>query len=272
MAAIVLLLIPWLSASPPAVDCPLRQLVLNRSLALLPADANAIAIHSALQLDDCGVAAPPPSPPSVERSGCTVEHPAAVQYHVSATVGSDDDGDGSEAAPFATLHMARDAIRKLRSESAGAAGDRSERADVLLHAGTHHLTRPLALGTLDSRTRYAACREARRGSAVVSGASSSLSLTFTRGAGAAWVASTPPSLRNVEQLFVDGERLIWARCVPRPRAPHLWLRMLLCCRGLEPRTSGFGCCCLAAWLLACAAATHRAVREDRDRGGASDCF
>ena len=54
----------------------------------------------------------------------------------------------------------------------------------------------------------------------------------------------PPGARFEKPLGMS-------QCVPRPRAPHLWLRMLLCCRGLEPRTSGFGCCCLAA----CAAAT-----------------
>jgi len=61
--------------------------------------------------------------------------------------GNDASGDGTEAAPFATLERARDAAR-----SALKAG---EPVEVILHGGTYELKSPLVLGLEDSGTSSA---------------------------------------------------------------------------------------------------------------------
>ena len=186
------------TAAPPAFDCALRSLVYNQSLSLLPPSSNAAAVFSALQLSQCQL--PPPSP---QRSSlCNdFDPPKKLQFHVSPE-GSDDNG-GSAAHPFASLHRAQREVRRS-----------GQQCDVLLHAGTHRLTKPLILTAEDSWTRYtAACRG---GPPVVISGAASLSLTFTRTGGALWSASTPTWLRGADQLFIDGasgvgERLVWAR-------------------------------------------------------------
>ncbi len=198
----------WVIAAAPPVDCPLRKFIFSRSVALLPKEANARAIHEALQLDDCNA----PSPPYIHRdkhAQCTISDPAPIQLHVSPT--GSDGNDGSQRAPLATVHAARDALRSRRRADA--------RADVILHRGTHRLQQTLGLGVLDGDTRYVACEE-DRGAVILSGGES-LTLKFRReDSGAAWSADTPASLHDIEQLFVDvgdglsgvvGHRLPWAR-------------------------------------------------------------
>ena len=194
----------------PNFDCSLRSVVFNRSLALLqPPVANPSAIYAALRLGECGHPTPVEQRPVVHfKSPCSFDKPAALKFHVSPDDGSDLDGDGTATAPFATLHRARDAR--------AAAQNKLEAADIVLHAGTHRLAKPLLLSAADSHTRFVACE---RGTAIVSGASS-MTLTFSRGTDTnVWHAPTPKSLTNVEQLFlvpspdVDavGQRLVWAR-------------------------------------------------------------
>jgi hypothetical protein len=143
---------PSVADGPPAIDCTLRWLVFNRSRELLPGSANVRSVADALQLAECppqGVmpVAAHPEPSTAALDQCDVSAPAPLKLFVSPT-GSDAQGDGSAAAPFASPARARDELRTRRSGS-------SERADVLLRAGTYYLGAPeeggpVLLGTADS--------------------------------------------------------------------------------------------------------------------------
>ncbi len=129
----------------PALDCGLRAIAYNFSLARLPDGGSAALVHDALRLAvDCGQAfapvlgaAAPPRPRLPPRAA------DAPTFYVSP--GGDDAAAGTEAAPFATL------ARALRASRAGAVAAR-----LVLRAGTHALAAPLVLTAADSGLSIAA--------------------------------------------------------------------------------------------------------------------
>jgi hypothetical protein len=124
---------------------------------------------------------------------------ADVTIHVSPS--GNDDGDGSEKKPFATLHRAQQEAR----EHAG-----REAVTVLLHRGTHYLQRPLRFEAADSGTKdkpvsYVSIDN----SAIVSGGQQ-LSLKWSPLRDGVFQATTPGGLA-IDQLFIDGTRQHMAR-------------------------------------------------------------
>ena len=79
-------------------------------------------------------------------SVCTEAPPrrAAVAFHVAPD--GNDAAEGSEAAPFATLARARDAVRALKKKGPLPAGG----VAVMLHGGTYRMSATLELGPEDS--------------------------------------------------------------------------------------------------------------------------
>eukprot|EP01062_Namystynia_karyoxenos_P069365 TRINITY_DN64878_c0_g1_i1.p1 TRINITY_DN64878_c0_g1~~TRINITY_DN64878_c0_g1_i1.p1 ORF type:complete len:877 (+),score=269.51 TRINITY_DN64878_c0_g1_i1:79-2631(+) len=214
----------WHAAAPaPAdydreLDCALRELVFNRSRALLGDAADLGSVAAALQLSNCSALDPAPRR-SPQRSGggaaiCPLSSPAALRVWVSPQ-GSDEAGagDGTSARPFRTLQKARDAARAMRTAP-------GQPVDIALRAGTYASPSALQLGAADSGTRVAACPGE---TAVISGAIELPRLQFRRsGPGAATFTAAVPAaqkaaLRGTDQLFVEaaegdiGSRLVWAR-------------------------------------------------------------
>jgi hypothetical protein len=133
---------------------------------------------------------------------------AELTLHVSPT--GSDDADGSAAAPFATIHRARDEVRAIKQRSGLPEGG----IRVLLQDGLHALSEPLTLGPEDSGSAeapviYAAAPDASpiiSGGRIISGLTrqpdGSFATTIPEAAGRAWV---------FRQLFIDGRRYIHAR-------------------------------------------------------------
>ncbi|NLO07332.1 MAG: hypothetical protein GX131_16000, partial [candidate division WS1 bacterium] len=133
---------------------------------------------------------------------------AELTLHVSPT--GSDDADGSAAAPFATIHRARDEVRAIKQRSGLPEGG----IRVLLQDGLHALSEPLTLGPEDSGSAeapviYAAAPDASpiiSGGRIISGLTrqpdGSFATTIPEAAERAWV---------FRQLFIDGRRYIHAR-------------------------------------------------------------
>ena len=131
----------------------------------------------------------------------------AAEFHVAPS--GSDDNPGTQAAPFATLEGARDAIRAAKGE-----GPLSEPVRVIVADGRYALTKPFVLepedgGTADSPISYEAAPGARPvfcGGRTLRG--------WKEGPGGVWTTSVPEvSSGNwyFEQLFVDGQRATRAR-------------------------------------------------------------
>eukprot|EP01052_Picozoa_sp_SAG31_P034353 SAG31_NODE_4004_length_3672_cov_4.391548_2_plen_969_part_00 len=133
---------------PPEYDCPLKELALSHSLALL-ANSSAHrhsgtwhrAVYDALQLGPlCGVpppaVKPPPPPPPLEDVSRMLPHDAIF---VSPN-GSDSSGSGSADSPFASL---RRAVLQARIA-------RGKKSTVILRGGHYFMNETLTLDGADS--------------------------------------------------------------------------------------------------------------------------
>lgn len=127
------------------LDCGVRTLALDFAAYLFPRDAASVSlIFDALRLGaECGE--PPPAPPSPAPPGSRLQPPRAAAaprdaptLYVSPS-GSDAEGDGSSASPFASLP------RALRASRGGAAPAR-----ILLRGGSYYLDAPVVLTAVDS--------------------------------------------------------------------------------------------------------------------------
>jgi hypothetical protein len=128
-------------------DCPLKELALSHSLALL-ANSSAHrrfatwprAVYDALQLGPlCGVAPPAvttPAPPHLLKDDDVLPHDAVF---VSPN-GSDSSGSGSVDSPFASLHRA---VLQARIEG-------SKTSTVVLRGGHYFMNETLTLDAADS--------------------------------------------------------------------------------------------------------------------------
>lgn len=119
-----------------------------------------------------------------------------------------DANPGTADAPLATVHKARDCVRKLV-----AAGLKKD-VTILIRGGTYFLEEPLVLGPQDSGTtehaiRYQACPGEKvrlSGGRVIKG--------WTRQTGGKWTIDLPEVRSGswrFRQLFADGQRLGRAR-------------------------------------------------------------
>lgn len=130
-------------------DCMAYGVAYEYALRVMPARAPHREVWDALRLGpDCGA----PPPPSREELGLPPPWPPAATdaapsaggptFYVSPT-GSDTTGDGSLAAPFATVRRGVDATRAARPPGAGP-------ASVILRAGLHVLGDTVALDARDA--------------------------------------------------------------------------------------------------------------------------
>ena len=124
-----------------------------------------------------------------------------------------DRAAGTQAAPFATLARARDAVRELRRQRAKGS------LTVLVRGGVYRLDGPIEFtpedsGTPEGRTVYAAWpgeRPVLSGGRVIEG--------FKAGGDGVWRAGVGEF--RFEQLYVDGRRAVRART---PNALYLYAR------------------------------------------------
>ncbi|HUW61244.1 MAG TPA: right-handed parallel beta-helix repeat-containing protein [Candidatus Bathyarchaeia archaeon] len=120
---------------------------------------------------------------------------AQTTFYVSPA--GNDDANGSESAPFATIARAQKAARGTN-------------AKVILNSGTYWLDEPLRFGPEDSNVAYEG-----RGDAIISGGRP---ISGWQNAGGSKWTVTLPNVRDGEwyfrQLFMDGNRL------PRGRFPN----------------------------------------------------
>merc|ERR1740130_1341379 len=64
--------------------------------------------------------------------GCSLQVSDAVELHVSALHGSDELGDGSTKAPFASIEKVKMSVRELRGKHSPA-----QDVNVVIHEGTY---------------------------------------------------------------------------------------------------------------------------------------
>lgn len=132
---------------------------------------------------------------------------SAAEWHVSPT--GDDTNPGTQDAPFATLHRAREVLRAWKSP-----GPLGEAARVVVADGHYELHRPLVFTPADSGTAerpivYEAAPGARpvfSGGRVIGG--------WKKGADGLWTTKIPEVANGAwyfEQLFVNGRRAVRAR-------------------------------------------------------------
>ena len=136
--------------------------------------------------------------------------------------GSDTD-PGTKARPFATLHRARDEIRKLNADTGLPNG-----ATVVVGGGTYHLTEPLTIGPQDSGTEEGPIAyTAQRGEKVSLLGSQPVTgwQPFREGVYQADLSGMDFGTSRFWQLFYNGERQVLAR-YPNFHPEH-------------PRTGGF---------------------------------
>jgi hypothetical protein len=131
----------------------------------------------------------------------------AVEWHVGLK--GDDAQPGTSSRPFATVHRALEELARLRAAN----DDRP--AEIVLHEGTHEITRPLEIGPQHASTGKMTIRAADNAQPVISGGrrlagwkrndDGSLSLE---------VPSAPADRRTFRELFVNHKRR------PRARQPN----------------------------------------------------
>jgi PDZ domain-containing protein len=123
----------------------------------------------------------------------------SVSYHVSPN--GNDDAPGTQDQPYATLHAARDAARRIDGGS----------VTIYLHGGTHYLDKPLILTPLDSGAAGARIvyRSLPGETAIISGGQR-LELDWKSCGSGIMRAQVPEDLTS-DQLFVNGQRQRMAR-------------------------------------------------------------
>ncbi|MGM0485244.1 MAG: right-handed parallel beta-helix repeat-containing protein [Planctomycetota bacterium] len=132
---------------------------------------------------------------------------SAGEFHVAPT--GNDDNPGTQAAPFATLGRARDAVRTLKAE-----GPLTDPVRVVVADGRYALTEPLVLqpqdgGTAESPIIYEAAPDAApvfSGGRTIDG--------WKKGPNGIWTTRVPEVAAGdwyFEQLFVNGRRATRAR-------------------------------------------------------------
>lgn len=153
-----------------------------------------------------------------EPAGSRMVHTTAAVADVIhvATTGSDSIGDGSVAAPFATLARAQVAARAVRRQS-------NERVEVRLAAGRYFLVQTLVLGPADSGTTWTSEPDAV-GKVFVSGGWQLRDLQWTGTAGGHTMQASLTNApgRPFSSLFVQGERAV------RARSPNGHMETSLC--------------------------------------------
>jgi len=142
---------------------------------------------------------------SVEAQAAVTVTARGVMKELFVSPQGSDAGDGSQAAPFATIVRAQQEARTLN-------GDMTGDIVVNLGAGTYMLDETLNFSPEDSGTNghFVIYRGAGGEETVVSGGSVVEGLTETQPGSGLYAASVDPALET-RQLFVDGIRAVRAR-------------------------------------------------------------
>ena len=135
-----------------STDCHGRMLAYEYALTIIPARNPQLETFDALNLETtCGVTRPThlgkPPHAAVPDHGCSPE----LTFHVHPTSGSDD-ADGTEAAPFLTIHRALAATRTMPARTAPAA--------IVLQAGIHYLNATIDVAASDAGLTITAAKGA----------------------------------------------------------------------------------------------------------------
>lgn len=164
-SSLTLLFAAHASADRASLDCPLRQIALDYAQAIQPKwrplaalDEFADALNGAEEAVGCAVKPRPNATDAASRSTERVKSfplpqpgDAALLLFVDPTSRGDDErGDGSSARPFASLARAVAAVRASRAGRAAASLSATDRAVLVLRAGTFFLGSTLHLGAADS--------------------------------------------------------------------------------------------------------------------------
>lgn len=141
---------------------------------------------------------------AISASSISLENVAAKEkedkisgYDIYVAVnGSNTDGDGSEAKPYATLDKAREAARELSSDT--------HNVRVSIGEGKYFVGEPIVFDAKDSNVTYVGDH------AVLTGAKTLTDLTWENYSDSIKVASVE-SGQEIDQLFIDGEQQILSR-------------------------------------------------------------
>ena len=208
------------SVASPAFDCLVRQeLLYDRAMQILPPSrlAERQAVFDALQLASaCNATRPDRASPSVAVAKESDASDVVAVIRVSTT-GSDSNGNGSAARPFASLVRAQVAARAVHRSA-------HERVIVQLAAGRYFLNQTLVLGPPDSGTIWRP-EPGVAGKVILSGGMPLNGLNWTVAAGGSgniMRASLPHGFPSFSSLFVHGERAV------RARAPNGNMETSLC--------------------------------------------
>ena len=230
MAALSLLLLAALAGNPNPhnlleLECKIKHAAYAWAMEKdLPQPSIALDLARALSTPECKLA-----PTNNSTYGSTPGLPHATDPHhhharaevtvyVSSTEGSDAEGDGSKAHPFATLRRAAAFTRTARATAD--AEPAALPALVCISPGTYVLHRTLSLGPDDSHTTWSgACTGAASGAVVLTGAETLSPLSWKPSGDArmpgVFVAELEgaqlPTEASFSQLFADGKRQIRAR-------------------------------------------------------------
>jgi hypothetical protein len=123
--------------------------------------------------------------------------------------GSDTGGDGSPAAPLATVAAALRAARRTRPAAAGSECART----ILLKAGVHYLNETMRLGEADTGL----CISGAVGENATLSGGMELSLTWAKhGTAGVYVAELPAGVQSFDQLFVGSRRDLLCLMISSP--------------------------------------------------------
>ena len=188
------------AAAPADVDCAVRKLASAYGSQLVPEAKD--VVDAGLELGAmCGEPTlPERRGPSPLARGAHVVGSHAAEIVVDPA-GSDAAGDGSSAAPLATVAAALRLSRSLPT-APGAC-----KKTITLKAGTHYLNATMKLGPQDSGL----CLVGAAGEHATLSGGVELALTWTKAADGIFVAELPNGTPEFDQLFVGGRREIRAR-------------------------------------------------------------
>jgi hypothetical protein len=155
------LLVACANADRASLDCPLRQIAVDYAQRVQPRwrpltafQELADALNGAEEAVDCYVKPNASASPKARRVGTfplPTQRAALVLFADPGTRGDDVNGDGSESRPFASVARSLRAVRDFRLARRDAATlTESDRAHLVLRAGTFHIGATLQLTAADS--------------------------------------------------------------------------------------------------------------------------
>jgi hypothetical protein len=194
--------------APNETDCAVRKLAAEYGRQLIPMALP--ELQSGLELGAmCGEATLPSRSSGPSPFAAGTHTPTGTDIVVDSQRGSDQQGDGSAAAPFRSLAVALQASRQLpRPPTSLKAGDCAK--TITLKGGVHYLNSTMELMGADSGL----CLVGAAGEHAILSGGMELSLSWKpsdSGTHGEFVADLPAATPHFDQLFVSGQREIRAK-------------------------------------------------------------